>query len=148
MITAIQHFSFTVSNLEDAIHFFCDLLGLKATPIREIEGEFIEKIVQMPSASLRISMVTTPNNGNIELIEYVAPKGDRIDLRTCNVGVAHIAFVVDDVQKMYDDLTAKGVQFNHPPLWVENGLSKGRGVCYLKGPDEITLEFIEMPKDM
>jgi len=148
LIKGIQHFSFTVSNLEDAVHFFRDLLGLKATPIRKIEGEFIEKIVQMPSASLRIPMVTTPDNGNIELIEYMAPKGSKIDLRTCNVGVAHIAFLVDDIQKMHDDLTAKGVLFNHPPLWVESGHSKGRGVCYLKGPDEITLEFIEMSKDV
>ena len=146
MIRGIQHFSFTVSNLEDTIHFFHDLLGLEVTPIRELKGEHIEKLIQIPGAWLRIINVTTPFNGNIELIEYLAPKGSKIDLRTCNAGVAHIAFTVDDIDKMYDELTAKGVKFNHPPLRVESGPRKGMGVCYLKGPDGITLEFMEMPE--
>ena len=146
MIKGIQHFSFTVSNLEETIHFFHDLLGLEVTPLREAKGEHIEKIIQMPGASLRIRNVIAPDNGTIEFIEYVVPKGDRIDLKTCNAGVAHIAFVVDDIQKMYNDLTAKGVQFNSPPLWTKSGIRKGWGQCYLKGPDGITLEFMEPPK--
>ncbi len=146
MITGIQHFSFTVSNLEETIHFFHDLLGLEATPIREVKGERIEQILQMPGAWLRICNVTTPDNGNLEFIEYVAPKGTKIDLKTCNVGVAHLGFVVDDIQKMYDDLTAKGVKFNHSPLWAGAGALKGWGICYLKGPDGITLEVMEAPK--
>ena len=146
MIKNIQHFSFSVSNLEDALHFFCDLLGLEATPVRDVKGAFIEKVVQMPGAWLRISNVITPDNGQIELIQYAAPKGKKLDLKTCNVGVAHAAFVVDDIQKMYDDLTAKGVQFNNPPLPVEVGPNKGMLICYLKGPDGIALEFMEMPK--
>jgi lactoylglutathione lyase len=146
MITRIQHFSFTVSNLEETIHFFHHLLGLEATAIREVKGERIEQILQMPGAWLRISNVTTPDNGNLEFIEYVAPKGEKIDLKTCNVGVAHLALEVDDIQKMYEDLTAKGVKFNHSPLWAGAGALKGWGICYLKGPDGITLEVMEAPK--
>lgn len=146
MIKGIQHFSFTVSNLEDAIHFFRDLLGLEVTPIREVGGERAEKILQMPGAAVRICNVVTPGNGNIELVEYVVPRGEKIDLRTCNVGVAHLAFEVDDIQKMYDDLTAKGVEFNYPPFRGDAGVLRGWAVCYLKGPDGITLELMEAPK--
>ena len=35
MIKGIQHFSFTVSNIEETLRFFHDLLGLEATPVRE-----------------------------------------------------------------------------------------------------------------
>jgi len=46
---------------------------------------------------------------------------------------------------MYDDLMGKGVEFNHPPVWVPGNDGKGRwGVCYLKGPDDITLELVEV----
>ena len=145
MIKGIQHFSFTVSNLEDAIHYFRDLLGLRATPIREVKGERIEKIV-MPGASLLVSNITTPDNCNIELIEYVAPKGDKIDLKTCNVGVGHVSFVVDDVQKTYDDLTANGIKFISPPQWSKEGPLKGWAACYSKGPDGITVEFMQAPE--
>ena len=68
MITGIQHISFTVSDLEDTIHFFSTLLSLEVSPIREAKGERVEKILQIDGASLRICNVITPDNGNIEFI--------------------------------------------------------------------------------
>ena len=146
MITGIQHMSFTVSNLGDTMHFFSDILGLEVSPIREAKGGRVEKILQIDGASLRICNVITPDNGNIEFIEYVAPEGRKNDPMTCNIGVAHVGFTVDDLQKVYEDLAAKGVKFNHPPVWTYEGPMKGWGVCYAKGPDGITLEFMQPPK--
>jgi lactoylglutathione lyase len=144
VIKSADHFSFTVSNLNDSLHFFCDLLGLKNTPVVELEDEDLQKIVGISGARLRLSLVQIPDNENIELIEYVKPKGKKLDLKVSNVGAAHIAFVVDDIQKMYDDLTKKGVKFVNPPILVPGNDGKGRwAVCYLKGPDDITLELIE-----
>ncbi len=144
MIKSTEHFSFTVSNLNDSLHFFCELLGLKATPVMEVDDEDLQKIVGVPGARLRLSLVQVPDNKNIELIEYAKPKGKKLDLKVCNAGVAHLAFVVDDIQKMYDDLSKKGVKFNNPPVLVPGNDGKGRwAVCYLKGPDDITLELIE-----
>jgi catechol 2,3-dioxygenase-like lactoylglutathione lyase family enzyme len=144
MIKLIEHFSFTVSNLKDSLHFFCDLLGLKATPITEVNNDEVQKIVGMPGAHLRIALVQVPNSQNVELIEYVEPRGKKLDLKTCDPGVGHLAFLVDDIQKMYDDLSKKGVKFRNPPVWALGNDGKGRwGVCYLTGPDGITLELIE-----
>lgn len=144
MIKSTEHFSFTVGSIENALHFFCGLLGLKATPVRDVESEDVRKILGMPDAHLRISLVQLPDGSNIELIEYVKPEGKRIDLRTCNAGVAHIAFLVDGVEKFYEDLSGKGADFVSPPVWAPGNDGKGRwAVCYLHGPDGITLELIE-----
>ncbi len=144
MIESAEHFSFTVSNLEETLHFFCDLLGLKATPVMEVENEGVQKIIGMPGASLRISLVEIPDKKIIELIEYVKPKGKTIDLNTSNPGVAHIAFAVGNIEQTYEDLSEKGVRFVSPPVWAPSNDGKGRwGVCYLRGPDGITLEMIE-----
>jgi catechol 2,3-dioxygenase-like lactoylglutathione lyase family enzyme len=144
MIKATEHFSFTVSNLDKSLHFFCDLLGLKATPVVEVEDEDVQKIIGVPGAKLRISMVRIPDNQKIELIEYVKPRGKKLDIKVCNTGAAHIAFQVDNVQRMYDNLSAKGLEFAHAPIWAPDSEGKGRwGVCYLKGPDGITIELIE-----
>ncbi len=144
MIRSAEHFSFTVSNLEDTLHFFCDLLGLEATPIIDVEDEGVQKIIGMPGASLRISNVQIPDKKSIELIEYVKPKGKAVDLNTSNPGVAHIAFSVDAIDQMYEDLSKKGVAFVSPPVWAPGNDGKGRwAVCYLRGPDGITLELIE-----
>ena len=107
MIKSTEHFSFTVSNLENSLHFFCDLLGLKATPVVEVNNEDVQKIIGVPGARLRISLVRIPDNKNIELIEYVKPRCKKLDLKVGNTGAAHIAFQVDNIQKIYNDLAKK-----------------------------------------
>ena len=144
MINRIEHFSFTVSNLEDSLDFFCNKLGLEATPIEEVDHPDVQRIVGMPDALLRISLVKLPGDRNIELIQYIKPKGKSLDLKTCNTGVAHIAFEVSDIMNLYEDLSSQGVTFLSPPVWTRsNDGQRQWGVCYLKGPDHITFELIE-----
>jgi len=144
MIKATEHFSFTVGKMEESLHFFCDLLGLKATPIMDVESEDVSNIIGMPGSHLRISLVQLPDGKSIELMEYVKPKGSKIDLSTRNPGVAHVAFLVDDIHETYDELSAAGVEFVNPPVWAPGNDGKGRwAVCYLRGPDGITVELIE-----
>lgn len=143
MITGMHHFSFTVSNLEEAIHFFCDILGLKADPPWEMKDNPIEKIVGMPGTWLKLCNVLTPDDNVIELIEYVSPKGKTIDLSTCNTGVAHLGFKVDDIQKTYKELMQKGLKFDQGPIPIPSEPGAPLAVLgYIKGPDNITMEFI------
>jgi lactoylglutathione lyase len=144
MIKSAEHFSFTVSNIEATLSFFCDLLGLAASSVMEVESPHVQQIVGMPGAVLRISIVQVPGGPVIELIQYVRPEGKRIDSTSCNPGAAHIAFQVGDIQKMYQDLSATGVQFVNPPVWAPGNDGTGKwGVAYLKGPDDITIELVE-----
>jgi catechol 2,3-dioxygenase-like lactoylglutathione lyase family enzyme len=144
MIKSAEHFSFTVSNIADTLHFFHDLMGLDFTPVVEVESPDIQRLVGIRDAILRVAIVHVPDGTNIELIEYVRPAGKKVDSRPCNAGIAHIAFQVDDIEKTYQELTAKGVYFVSPPVWAPGNDGKGRwGVSYLKGPDDITIEVIE-----
>ncbi|HEO71547.1 MAG TPA: hypothetical protein ENN80_09810 [Candidatus Hydrogenedentes bacterium] len=146
MITGIQHISYTVSNIEDARKFFIETLGLEATPIRELSGERVERMVGLPNLRMLVSNIVLPDNGNIELAEYLSPKGQAIDLSTSNVGLAHLALTVDDLQQQYEDLCDKGVHFVHAPLWAKDGALKGWGICRFYGPDGITVELMEAPR--
>ncbi|MBC8477406.1 MAG: VOC family protein [Dehalococcoidia bacterium] len=147
MVKSVQHFGLTVSNLDEARHFFHDLLGLEATEVRETSGERPEIILGIPGVSLRLCLFKLPDGNNLEVIEYLNPRGTKLDLRTCNPGVPHIAFIVDDIQKMYDELSAKGVKFVNPPYWGgESVAGPGWGVCFLRGPDGISIEFMQAPK--
>jgi len=148
MVKYVQHFGLTVSNLDEALHFFHDLLGLEATEVRETSGERPETILGIPKVSLRLCLFKLPDGNNLEVIEYLNPRGTKLDLRTCNPGVPHIAFVVDDIQKMYEDLGAKGVKFVNPPYWGGQSVAgPGWGVCFLKGPDGISIELMQSPKE-
>jgi len=145
MITGIQHISYTVSDLEKARQFFTDVLGLKATEVRELSGERVELMFGLPDLHIRISNIILPDNGNIELAEYLSPKGKKIDLATCNAGLAHLALTVTDIQQVYEDLCEHGVHFVHAPLWAKEGALKGWGLCRFYGPDGITVELMEAP---
>lgn len=145
MITGIQHISYTVSDVEDARRFFTETLGLRATPIRELSGERVEKMIGLPDLRMRLCNIVLPDNGNIELVEFGSPKGMNIDLTPSNTGLAHLALTVNDLQQDYEDLCEKGVHFIHAPLWARDGSLKDWGICRCYGPDGITIELMEAP---
>ena len=142
-LTGISHTSFTVSDMDRSLAFYRDLLGM--TLIMEIErqGAFIEQVVGFPGASLRIVGLKLRSGSDhvLELIEYRVPRGQRIDLRTCNVGSPHLCFVTDDIQSAYEELRSKGVQFKSPPVRIPSGPSAGGFDAYFLDPDGITLEL-------
>ncbi len=147
MITGIQHISYTVSDVQKARDFFVEKLELDATPVRDLSGEEVEKMLGFPGIHMRTANVILSDLSNIELVEYLSPKGKKLDLATCNTGVAHLAFTVDDIEQTYRRLKAKGVRFVNPPQQAKEGRLKGWTISYLRGPDGITLEITEAPKD-
>ncbi len=144
MYTSVNHTSFTVSDLERSIRFYTDALGMNLLNVSERDPAFSEKVTGIPGAHLRIAYVEAAGY-RIELIQYLSPPGETLDTRTCNVGSAHLAFNVDDLQGMYERLSAKGVHFVSPPCVVPAGPNKGGKAVYLEDPDHNTLEFIEPP---
>ena len=140
VITGHNHTSFTVSDRERSVAFYTDVIGFTIDRIYELEGEAIEQIVAMPGARLKMAHLTL-DGFRLELIEYLAPKGEQPALPTCNVGVAHIAFNTDDVQSTYEALKAKGVTFKGDPMRAAPDRPLA---CYFLDPDGITMELNEM----
>jgi catechol 2,3-dioxygenase-like lactoylglutathione lyase family enzyme len=81
----------------------------------------------------------------LELVEYVAPKGEKLDTRTKNTGSAHLAFEVDDICAEYERMKALGVRFRSDPVAIAAGRNQGGYTVYFLGPDDITLEIIQPP---
>jgi catechol 2,3-dioxygenase-like lactoylglutathione lyase family enzyme len=82
----------------------------------------------------------------VDLLQWTKPsvKGEPYDSLN-NVGIARLCFAVDDIDKTYEDLRSKGVQFINPPQNIE--LRPGakdslpHRVCCFKDPDGIILEL-------
>jgi len=143
MIIGTNHTSFTVSDVERSLAFYRDLLGMELISLAEREPAFAEKVTGIPGAHLKIAYLQAPGH-RLELIEYLHPPGKRLDLRTNNIGCAHVAFNVDDLHALYADLKAKGVPFKSPPMEVAAGPNKGNLAVYFTDPDGITLEFLQI----
>lgn len=142
MILGIHHSSFTVSDLEKSIAFYRDILGMTLEREVEISGEMIEQIVALPATHLKIAFLRVGGD-TLELIQYLSPEGKKsLDQKTCDVGSAHLCFRVTDVDKAYQELSAKGVKFKNPTAHFTED-TRGGGAVYFWDPDNITLELIE-----
>ncbi len=146
MITGIQHFNISVSNLDEAVNFFCDFLGLEVlVPAVETDAVGLSRSTGIPDARIRVCVLKTPDNDELEITQYLQPKGRKVELKICNIGISTLAFEVDDIRQTYSDLSSRGVDFYHSPLTVESGPFKGRVACYLKGPDGKPSGFSNYP---
>ena len=84
-----------------------------------------------------------PSDHILELVQYVAPVGQVIPLKTNSPGVAHLAFLVSDIVERFNRLSSLGVIFRNPPVLITEGTNRGGMVCYFQGLDGETLEFLQ-----
>jgi catechol 2,3-dioxygenase-like lactoylglutathione lyase family enzyme len=140
---ALNHTSFTVSDLDRSIAFYRDALGLELQRTIRRRGPWIGRMTGLPGADLRIAALAVPGASHVlELIEYVVPPGTRRPrLPTNDVGSAHLGFAVDDIEREYVRLRALGVEFVSPPVRVDEPPGEGSWGAYFRDPDGIPLEL-------
>lgn len=147
---ALHHVGFTVSDLQRSVAFYSDLLGTEPFLRRVYREPFVGEIVGYERAVLDCAMFEIPRSGVIlELIEYVEPPPERVGMETFTVGNAHLCLVVDDLDADYRRLLDRGVELRSPPVAVPADIEEepGRGgkAIYLRDPDGITIELLELP---
>lgn len=141
-VLSTNHTSFTVSDLDRSVAFFRDALGFEVTSKAPRDPRLISAITGVQGARLLIAYVRGPGH-SLELIEYSGPdQREHHRPRPCDVGFAHIAFDVDDVEAA----VKAAARFDVKPLGevvrIDQGPNKGKKVVYLRDPDGITVEFI------
>jgi catechol 2,3-dioxygenase-like lactoylglutathione lyase family enzyme len=151
MTYGVWHFSFTVSDLDTSIAFYTEQLDFQLIHTQEQANEYTRKLVGYPDAHLRIAQLMVPgqprglSSHDLELVQYVSPKGTRGDAGICNPGAAHLAIAVDDIHAKYERLTAAGTLFYSPPNAITAGVNEGGFTCYFEDPDRIVLEMVQPP---
>jgi catechol 2,3-dioxygenase-like lactoylglutathione lyase family enzyme len=141
MITRVNHVSFTVSDIDRAVAFYRDALGLEVKSRYPRIGGFVSDVIGMPGSHLEIAHMGA-GNCSIELIQYVKPQGTKIDTRTCNVGSAHVCFNVDDFDGLLERVAQAGGRIVGTPTRAPDGPSQGCRCVYVEDPDNNTIEFV------
>jgi len=148
MILAQAHVSFTVSDIERSKEFYRDLLGLPLAYEMVHTLPYTSTQVGYPDAHLLAAGFYLGRRDDaipaiLELLEYVHPRGNPVDMETANPGIAHLAFYVDDIWQEYERLHTAGVAFRSEPVRVEAGVNEGAHTVYLRDPDDVTLELVQ-----
>jgi glyoxylase I family protein len=144
MIQGVHHTCITVSDLEQSIEFYRDLLGLELVMTEESErsGDDRSKALGVPKAKVKLAILRA-GDARVELIEYVASSGRPYDRHNNDIGAMHIAFHVDDIDAVYRRLLESGVRFTAPPATIPAGPMKGWRWTYLFDPNGVSLEIIQ-----
>lgn len=65
--------------------FYRDVLGFKEESTFDVQGQPIQQITGFPNAHLKVTYLLL-DSFRLELIQYRSPRGQAIDLASCNVG--------------------------------------------------------------
>ncbi len=139
-----HHTGFTVRSLERSLAFYRDLLGLEVMFQWNPRADYIRELVGYPEVDLHAAVLRIPGSDTfLELLEYRDVDGKDVDMGNGNIGNGHIAFTVDELDPLYERLTAAGVKSVSPPVTPTIGPNKGGRAVYLIDPDGFRVELIQ-----
>jgi catechol 2,3-dioxygenase-like lactoylglutathione lyase family enzyme len=136
-----------VADIERSLAFYEGLLGMTLIGRQEGRRPYLAVITGFSDLYLKTAFLkATPDSDHIlELLEYSSDVGEPTPRETNRPGNAHLCFKVDDIDSLYQDLSATGVHFISQPEPITSGVNRGGRGCYLRDPDGFTLEFFRPP---
>lgn len=143
-LTAAHHTGLTVSSLDRSIAFYCSMLGFELVFRWNPVAPYLSTLVGYPHVDLHSAVLRLPDSESyLELLEYRNIDQAKVDMRNGNPGNAHIAFYADDVDGLYEVLTARGVKSVSPPVTPTIGPNMGGRAVYMIDPDGFRVELIQ-----
>lgn len=148
MFKGLHHFNLVVSDMQKTKEFYHGCLGLEIAVETVIEDPELSRGAGLSNAKVLATLFRLPNNsGLLESFQYLNPPGRplREDAKANDGGWGHLCFQVDDIEKTYKELRAKGVDFLSTPVTISKTHPHFPGVrfCYFRGPDGEIIEILQ-----
>lgn len=132
-INRIHHVALVVEDLESALGFWRDALGLRVDHLEEI-AEQSSEVAFLPVGEAEIELVR-PTDEASGIARYLRKRGP---------GMHHICVEVDDIQACLDRLSKHGVRLINPePLEGEDG--KKYAFVHPESTHGVLVELYELP---
>ena len=131
-VKRINHIAIVVDEIEDALHFWRDALGLKVTRVEEVPDQ--DTVVAfLPVGNSEIELVK-PTSDESGVARYLKKRGP---------GIHHICVEVDDIETSLESLKASGVRLiNSEPIIGTNG--KKMAFVHPESTHGVLLELYEL----
>ncbi len=131
------HTMVRVENIDDALKFYCDGLGLEQ--VRRVDseqGRFTLVFLASPADVKRLGGIAqdaNPTQVNIPMVELTYNWDPEVYQGGRNFG--HLAYMVDDIYDAVERLAAQGVTINRPP--------RDGHMAFIRSPDGISVELLQ-----
>lgn len=132
MIKKISHIAIVVPDLDDAMNFWVDTLGLPLLHVEHVRDQDVD-VAFLPSGESEIELLEpiSPDSG---VARFMAKRGP---------GVHHICFEVDDIEQMLARLKDAGVPLINEQPTIGTG---GKKIAFIhpKGTGGVLVELYEL----
>ena len=141
-ITNVRHTGIVVSDMERSLRFYRDLLGMEVWADYKDNSDYMRAVTDIPDANVWMIKLKAADGVSIELLQYLShPRDVPEPGKACDVGCNHIALQVNDLDTLFDKLSAEGIHFNAPPTVSPDG---GAKVTYCRDPEGVLIELVEI----
>jgi catechol 2,3-dioxygenase-like lactoylglutathione lyase family enzyme len=145
MLQRLFHVNICVRDMERSIRFYQDL-GFKKVNDFTMDDPSVGEALGVKARKLRGVFMRLGDDQNapvLDLVQFIDPPTQGQPYATLNnVGICRVAFTVDDIDKTYEELKAKRVEFVAPLKKVDGPGGAKIGVVCFKDPDGTILELL------
>jgi len=147
-IVGLFHGGVTVTDLDQAVAFYCDVLGFTVAARRDATESYLREMHTQPFTKVRMAFLAIPNSSTmIELIQYEGVDNHPPQYQPSDPSTGHLCFLVDDIHALDGRLRAIGVRSrSEHPIEITAGPNIGGWAVYFHDPDGYPLEFIQRAK--
>ncbi|WP_447977965.1 VOC family protein [Candidatus Nitrospira bockiana] len=124
-VTKLLHTRMRVSDMDETIRFYTDVLGLEVAERKTSPRGSQLAFLKVPNSEELIELASFPPSGPVKVQE----------------DLVHLAFQVENLDAAIRDLTARGVKITDGPTQT----SSGSRFIFIDAPDGYEIELIERP---
>ncbi len=144
MICKIRHIGLVVSNLDEALKFWCDIMGFSTHHKMTESGSYIDKMLGLNKTNITTVKLSDSNGNLLELLQFHShPDKTYWDGTPYSTGLTHIAFTVSDINNLCNRFKSANLKILGEPQLSPDGSVK---VVYASGPEGVLLELVEIIK--
>ncbi len=147
-VLGVFHPTITVSDMDQALAFYRDVLGLRPTFDGQHEPEAIGQLLGYGDPDVRAVIVQAPDGSEIELAEFRRPKGrPTVDRDWADAGLSLLSLRVTGIEELMARITGAGFCFTSDLVrqTLPDGAVVNVAVC--RGPDGVSVTLSELPSD-
>jgi lactoylglutathione lyase len=122
------HTMLRVSNLEESLKFYCEVLGMKLLRQKDY-----------PGGEFTLAFVGYGEESNNTVIELTYNWG--VESYEIGTGYGHIALGVEDIYKTCEDIKAQGGKVTREPGLMKHGSTV---IAFVEDPTGYKIELIQM----
>jgi len=136
----LRHVGITVTDAEESLKFYRDILGFKVVRVMDESGEHIDKFSALAGVQVKTVKLKDKNNGMIELLQYHSHPRMAEETDITHIGCSHFALTINNLDSVLDSIRENGYAINSAPQYSPDGKVK---LTFCKDPDGTLIELVE-----